>query len=535
MRDEVCDESLYDMYAIHFEIEIFGARISRWNFEFENRIFKIFDSFVSVKKQHRASTMANSTRFPFKLTGAKARLFAHTCEQFSVNVEEACNDTPDEHPIFSWLSPQQRLQLVREVMVGLLCPDEPLPPETIQHYATYLALVAMIRVEIQVEIDTVQDDAHLVGDDLLVVFDDPRDNDRMIQTPEERQERIRNRDLISRQAEKNKKKLDRAQVGTDTRPVEDFQAPDVGSEPNRLNIHQKIASTLSSLCVGPPISAEARRLHRPLTDTEERLFCWRRLIDKAFQEHTDGTVFKLCSVDFDWRCPNFKKWECATNLLMIAYNGAEITRSEQVLVEGKIGEVDYADRSQHARIQAIQKIVKDLRDSYDPFWKPDMLAVDQRAIFAVSSSDTSCFAEDQFRWLEDFMASCIEQGFDFYAGGDYQMRLEIYRRMPPLYKEGLSMTFHNGFDEFELARTPTDWEREYVFTLPTCHARGCRSVSEDALKLCSRCKIVSYCSRECQMKDWPDHKKHCKVLAELRKDKAKVSEIVKSRRGQAGD
>jgi hypothetical protein len=40
-----------------------------------------------------------------------------------------CNDTPDEHPIFSWLSPQQRqrLQLVREGMVGLLCPDNALP------------------------------------------------------------------------------------------------------------------------------------------------------------------------------------------------------------------------------------------------------------------------------------------------------------------------------------------------------------------------------------------------------------------------
>jgi hypothetical protein len=101
--------------------------------------------------------MANSKRFPGKFTGAKARLFAQTCEWYSTDTEDGTFDTPIEHPIFSWLSPQQRLQLVREVMVGLLCPDEPLPPDTIQHYTTYLALVSYIRIKIEVEIDTVQD------------------------------------------------------------------------------------------------------------------------------------------------------------------------------------------------------------------------------------------------------------------------------------------------------------------------------------------------------------------------------------------
>jgi hypothetical protein len=179
--------------------------------------------------------------------GAKVRLFAHICEHFSVNVEDACNDTPERHPIFSWLSPQQRLQLVREVMVGLLCPDEPLPPEIIQHYTTDLALVvAVIRTVTQFEIQEVED-YESVGDDLLDAYNDTTDNDRRIQMPEEREERVRNRDFISRQAEKNKKKLDRAQAGTDTSPVEVFQAPAIGSEPNHLNFHQRISATLSSL------------------------------------------------------------------------------------------------------------------------------------------------------------------------------------------------------------------------------------------------------------------------------------------------
>jgi hypothetical protein len=71
---------------------------------------------------------------------------------------------------------------------------------------------------------------------------------------------------------------------------------------------------------------------------------------------------------------------------MITYHGADITPSEQALVEGRIGVLDYADQSQFSRIHTVEKIVKDIRDSYDPFWKPDMLAIDQRAINAVCSS-----------------------------------------------------------------------------------------------------------------------------------------------------
>lgn len=37
---------------------------------------------------------------------------------------------------------------------------------------------------------------------------------------------------------------------------------------------------------------------------------------------------------------------------------------------------------------------------------------------------------------------------------------------------------------------------------------GC---GKPAHKLCGGCEVVRYCSRECQVLDWPQHKKICKA------------------------
>ena len=38
--------------------------------------------------------------------------------------------------------------------------------------------------------------------------------------------------------------------------------------------------------------------------------------------------------------------------------------------------------------------------------------------------------------------------------------------------------------------------------------------SPNAVKACGSCKCAFYCSRECQQKDWPSHKKLCKLIKE---------------------
>ena len=38
-----------------------------------------------------------------------------------------------------------------------------------------------------------------------------------------------------------------------------------------------------------------------------------------------------------------------------------------------------------------------------------------------------------------------------------------------------------------------------------------QSVDRIPLYRCSRCRIVSYCSKECQVKDWKNHRAFCVI------------------------
>ncbi|KZT69925.1 hypothetical protein DAEQUDRAFT_668663, partial [Daedalea quercina L-15889] len=42
---------------------------------------------------------------------------------------------------------------------------------------------------------------------------------------------------------------------------------------------------------------------------------------------------------------------------------------------------------------------------------------------------------------------------------------------------------------------------------------NCQVVKDKALLVCSRCKLINYCSKECQKKHWPKHKVWCKTAA----------------------
>ena len=45
----------------------------------------------------------------------------------------------EQPPLFALLSPHHRIRLLRQVAVGLLCEDTPLPPDTLWYYVAFLA------------------------------------------------------------------------------------------------------------------------------------------------------------------------------------------------------------------------------------------------------------------------------------------------------------------------------------------------------------------------------------------------------------
>jgi len=54
---------------------------------------------------------------------------------------------------------------------------------------------------------------------------------------------------------------------------------------------------------------------------------------------------------------------------------------------------------------------------------------------------------------------------------------------------------------------------------------GCeKEVERTALSVCSRCMIEKYCSRECQLADWRDHKEQCDDYVNVRAHKLLVDE-----------
>ncbi|KAF8520872.1 hypothetical protein BU17DRAFT_46113, partial [Hysterangium stoloniferum] len=47
----------------------------------------------------------------------------------------------------------------------------------------------------------------------------------------------------------------------------------------------------------------------------------------------------------------------------------------------------------------------------------------------------------------------------------------------------------------------------------------CKCGSKESLKMCSRCAECGYCSKECQMEDWKEHKDICTDILSRKTDR----------------
>jgi MYND finger len=89
--------------------------------------------------------------------------------------------------------------------------------------------------------------------------------------------------------------------------------------------------------------------------------------------------------------------------------------------------------------------------------------------------------------------------------------------------ERSEITTEQGFVRFVARHIPCDclddMKKELKKQVKRGHCLGCAIEFPVAdLSHCSRCKIVSYCSENCQRKDWKNHKELCKRWKE-QKDK----------------
>eukprot|EP00546_Thalassionema_frauenfeldii_P013307 CAMPEP_0178927822 /NCGR_PEP_ID=MMETSP0786-20121207/19461_1 /TAXON_ID=186022 /ORGANISM="Thalassionema frauenfeldii, Strain CCMP 1798" /LENGTH=473 /DNA_ID=CAMNT_0020603417 /DNA_START=8 /DNA_END=1425 /DNA_ORIENTATION=+ len=465
-----------------------------------------------------------------KLTGAQARLFAQICLHYISAAEEGCNDDPDHVPLFSRLSPQQRLNLVKQVMIGVLCEKEPLPPNTIQHTATYRALIEVLFSQLDVESD-MQYEMDDVGQDFLN-FDEERPIQRF--SEKERKENEFNQKLFEYQAEKNLHKMKSKRTEIAEFDVKE-EVPGIGDR-YTSEMREETMKGVLGLFEGGPFQ---ERAVRDLNNDEKYAFRWRRLCDAAFQEDTlDGDChIPLCMVNFDWRCQKIDKWQHAINLLFDTYMLDYGNAKNRALINGAISCRSYADPDQLPRIQAIEKHVEILRNIYEASYDPMKMGLDQRCIFALCS--TECFyGYGHQDWAKAFISKCNERGIDFTKDGNYQVRFEIYRDMIDEYAEGAQYPY-GAYHESHAKNSHKHWRpsnfKSYDLLTQQCHGPGnngtyCKGVYHEGicfetenLKACSRCKVVLYCSVECQRKDWPKHKEQCAKLAAIRKNKQEIA------------
>jgi len=137
-------------------------------------------------------------------------------------------------------------------------------------------------------------------------------------------------------------------------------------------------------------------------------------------------------------------------------------------------------------------------------------------------------------WACDFIANCERNGIDFYSPGNYQQRLQLFREMKEGYSDGLERCYYgdhhswlparefNGVTPIIVCSGPFQRKVRTLDELMPCVKR-----SKDLMS-CSRCKVVYYCSKECQRLHWKKHKQECAMLAAQRKDKEKITEMAKS-------
>lgn len=473
-----------------------------------------------------------------KLKGAAASLFRNVFDSYLDMVNDECNATPDEVPLFSWLSPHQRVALVSELAVGLLCPNEPLPPHTPQHRAAWFAMQFFLESQITVEVES----AEIDSEDLMEPESDPAppqysgaakfEPDFTRSWAKSQYAQTKEHQKAAKSAAKGDTaglekeffggvpaKGGRSEEGVDFRLLQRFLQRQVETGVIRYVPYKQ------------PPQAPTRKL------TEDEAFCfyWRRGLWEVVEEYE-------LQPTYTWRCIDLDKWSRLIDTLLMKLMNP--SNDEHLLHRSMIRLGASQDRKERARHTLLIKLATDVRAQFEKDYSLDSVVKAQRKLFIFSDQrpgrkvaealekdannpDSTerhglSFAKEALHWLPAYYKILDESR----AGEKGQRRersveqecqerynaLKAIGQKPPYNLIGGKYTYEK--------RSPDKWmPHDWTIYCAACHETKPMSFVDKKpkkdkevlrFKRCGGCRVLWYCSRKCQKNDWKKHKQECK-------------------------
>lgn len=143
-----------------------------------------------------------------------------------------------------------------------------------------------------------------------------------------------------------------------------------------------------------------------------------------------------------------------------------------------------------------------------------------RGAYVIILNEGHLFHKKQFAMLYSKQKDLLMYGCSFLDN--------FVQTYDPLFQCVIFLSFTNGEmlmcksyivnrDDYQMQPVQkTRMDDKAIQTIDTSHCNYCTRTST-ALKYCGKCRVTAYCSRECQLKDWSDHKPMCNTLQDLPK------------------